>query len=379
MAYKKADSNSFAEYQMGEGFGSAVTGKNGSMTTGDLKQKMAAKMAKSAFDAMPKGLKGYEGYPTSYAGYGYGSMEAGDLSTSQAAKALMRNASALPGGLQGTDLDTEQSAKSILSAAKAQGYHGYESYSGVDLNTEQSAKSILSAAKAQGYEGMSGVEDDAFAGYQNGLGQLLSMKEASQIARKNKISDDVNEFSGLSGVGDGDSLESWHSFFHKATLARTDTDMLSALKKAVKAVPDDTPASVKRSYYDTAKKMMQVRKNADLRYLDINRLEIESNLGWLIDPRVPKTGGFDAMLNKVVGAVGAKLGKGDKDDLKMKRNEELGNKLREQLAKTGMNLGDWSGVLSSKYMYVGLGVLGLGAAYCYFKRQKPVLAKRKKK
>lgn len=374
MAYKKAETNSFAQYQMGEGFGSAVTGRNGSMTTGDLKLKVAAKMAKSAFDALPKGLKGYEGYPTSYAGYGYGNMEEGDLSTSQAAKALMKNAAALPGGLQG--LSIEQSAEAILSAAKAQGYEGYE---GIDLNTEQSARSILSAAKAQGYEGMSGMEDDAFAGYQGGLGQLLTMKEASQIARKNKISDDVNEFSGFGDAGEA-PLESWHTFFHKATLAKTDTDMLSALKKAVKAVPDDTPPSVKRSYYETALKMMRLRKNTDLRYLDINRLEIEANLGWLIDPRVPKTGGFDAMLKKVVGAVGAKLGKGDKDDLKMKKNQELGDKLREQLAKTGsITLGDWSDVLNSKLVYVGLGVLGLGAAYCYFKRQKSVLAKRKKK
>lgn len=383
MAYKKADSNSFAEYQMGEGFGSAVTGKNGSMTTGDLKQKIASKIAKSAFDVMPKGLRGYEGYPTSYGEYGYSSMEGEDLSTGQAAKALMRNANALPGGLQGADLNTEQSSASILSAAKAQGYQGYETYSGGDLDTEQSARSIINAAKAQGYEGyegMSGVEDDAFAGYQSGLGQILSVKQASQIARKNKISDDVLEFSGLSGVGEGDNLESWHTFFHKATLARTDTGMLSSLKKAVKAVPDDTPASVKRSYYDTALKMMRLRKNQDLRYLDINRMEIEANLGWLIDPRVAKTGGFNAMLTKVVGAVGSKLGKGDKDDLKMKKNEELGNKLREQLAKTGsVSLGDWSEVLNSKLVYVGLGVLGLGAAYCYFKRQKPIMAKRKKK
>ena len=390
MAYKKADSNSFAEYQMGEGFGSAVTGKNGSMTTGDLKQKIASKIAKNAFDAMPKGLKGYEGYPTSYGEYGYGSMEDGDLSTGQAAKALMRNAkalmrnaNALPGGLQGSDLSTEQSSASILSAAKAQGYQGYETYSGGDLDTEQSARSILNAAKAQGYqgyEGMSGVEDDAFAGYQNGLGQILSANQASQIARKNKISDDVLEFSGLGEMGDGENLESWHTFFHKATLAKTDTDMLSSLKKAVKAVPDDTPASVKRSYYDTAMKMMRLRKNQDLRYLDINRMELEANLGWLIDPRVAKTGGFNAMLTKVVGAVGAKLGKGDKDDLKMKKNEDLGNKLREQLAKTGgISLGEWSDVLNSKLVYVGLGVLGLGAAYCYFKRQKPVMAKRKKK
>jgi hypothetical protein len=402
MAYKKAENNSFAEYQMGEGFGSAVTGKNGSMTTGDLKQKITAKMAKSAITVqnIAKGVKGYEGYPSSYEGYGYGSMEAGDLNSGQAAKRLMRNAEALPGGLgglsteqsaesilsaaraqgyhgySGGDLDTEQSAKSILSTARAQGYQGYETYSGGNLDTEQSARSIINAAKAQGYEGMSGVEDDAFAGYQNGLGQILSMKQAAEIAKKDRISDDVLEFSGL---GESDNLESWHTFFHKATLATTDTGMLSALKKAVKAVPDDTPASVKRSYYDTAKKMMSLRKNTDLRYLDINRMEIESNLGWLIDPRVPKTGGFDAMLNKVVGAVGARLGKGDKDDLKMRKNEELGNKLREQLAKTGMNLGDWSDVLSSKFVYVGLGVLGLGAAYCYFKRQKPVFAKKKKK
>jgi len=371
MAYKKSDSDSFGQYQMNEGFGSAVTGKNKTMTTGDLKTKGVAKIAQNSFNAMHQNLKGYENYPSSYGDYGYGSMDEGDLNTRQSSTQLLKNAAALPGGLQGSDLDTEQSASSILSAAKAQGYHGYEG-----LNTEQTAKTLLSAAKAQGYhgyEGLSGAEDDAFAGYQ-GLGQELSMKQASEIARKDKISDDVNEFSGFGE----EAMESWHTFFHQATLAQTDTGMLSALKKAVKAVPDDTPASVKRSYYDSAKKMMRVRKSTDLRYLDIDRLEIEANLGWLIDPRLPKTGGFSAILNKVVGAVGSKLGKGEKTDIKMKKEEGLGNKLREQLAKTG-NLGEWSDVLKSNLVYVGLGALGLGVAWFYFKRPKTSLAKRKKK
>jgi hypothetical protein len=396
MAYKKADSDSFGEYQLNEGFSSAVTGKRENQ--GDLSIKRTARTAKNAFNALPKSLRGYENYPSSYGEYGYSSMEQGDLSTRQASTDLLRNAAALPGGLQGSDLDTEQTSRSILSAAKAQGYHGY----GVsDLNTEQTSRTLLSAAKAQGYhgysgldteqtsrtllsaakaqgyhgyEGMSGVEDDAFAGYQGGLGQELSMRQASEIARKDKISDDVNEFSGFGE----EPMESWHTFFHQATLAKTDTDMLSALKKAVKAVPDDTPASVKRSYYDTAKKMMRVRKSQDLRYLDIDRLEIEANLGWLIDPKLPKTGGFNAILNKVVGAVGSKLGQGEKADLKMKKNQELGGKLREQLAKSG-SFGEWSDILKSKLMYVGLGVVGLGAAYCYFKRPKVSMAKRKKK
>jgi len=399
MAYKKADSNSFGEFQLNEGFGSAVTGKVGGMTAGDLKTKGAAKIAQKAFNALPKSLKGYENYPSSYQGYG---MESNDLTTKQAASDLMRNAKVLPGGLQG-DLSTEQSARTILSAAKAQGYRGYQDYQGGDLNTEQSAEAILESAKAQGYHGyegidlnteqsartalrsakaqgyhgyggMSGVEDDAFAGYQGGLGQVLTMRQASDIARKNKISDDVNEFSGFGE----EPMESWHTFFHAATLAKTDTDMLSSLKKAVKAVPDDTPASVKRSYYDTAKKMMRVRKNTDLRYLDIERMEIEANLGWLIDPRLPKTGGFDAILRKVVGTVGAKLGEGDKTDLKMKHNQVLGQKLREQLSRSGA-FGDWSNVLNSKLVYVGLGALGLGAAWCYFKKPTPVAAKKKKK
>lgn len=371
MAYKKAPNNSFAEYQLGEGFGQAVTGKTKEGRAGDLSIKGAAKSLKSAYSALPKGLKGYEGYPDSYAGYDMG--DTGDLSTKAAASQLMRNAEALPGGLQGADLNTEQSARSILNAARAQGYEG------VDLNTEKTAEKLLSAAKAQGYEGYAGVEDDAFAGYQGGLGQILSMKQASEIARKNKISDDVSEFSGL---GDTNDLESWHSFYHKASLAKTDTDMLSALRKAVASVPDDTPASVKRSYYDAAMKLMRTRKNTDLRYLDIGRLEIDSNLGWLIDPRIPKTGGFDGMLNKVVGAVGAKLGKGDKDDLKMKRNEELGEQLKAQLAKTGMNLGDWSDTLKSNLVYILLGAAGIGAAYWYCNKKKtgaPSFKKKKKK
>lgn len=407
MAYKKAETNSFAQYQLGEGFGSAVTG--------DVTTKVAGRTIRNAFDAQKLNkIKGYEGYPASYEGMGDdSSMTAGDLSTRNASHILKMNAARTPAGVGGIDLDTEQSARSILNAAKAQGYHGYEGvdlsteqsarsilnaakaqgyhgyesgYQGIDLNTEQSASSILRAAKAQGYDGYSGysgVEDDAFAGYSGGysgnLGQVLSLKQASEVARENKISDDVNEFSGFDGFGQAADLDSWHTFFHKATLAKTDTDMLSALKKAVKAVPDDTPASVKRSYYDTAMKMMKLRKDTDLRYIDINRIEIEANLGWLVNPNIPKTGGFDAMLNKVIGSVGAKLGKGDKDDLKMKRNQSLGRQLKEELEKTGQ-LGDFAG-LDSKYLYIGLGILGVGAAYWYYNKNKApvVAAKRKKK
>jgi len=424
MAYKRAETNSFAQYQLGEGFGAAVNGKiqNGS-NAGDLSTKAAARVAQKSYDRMPKDLKGYEGYPSYYAGF------SDDLTTTQASSLLMKNTKQIPGGLEGDlstrqvartalssakaqgyglgeDLSTRQAARTVLSAAKAQGYHGigeqdlstrqvagkalsaakaqgyqgyhgYETYQGIDLNTQQVASKLLSSAKAQGYEGygLSGVEDDAFAGY-NQLGQALSLKQASDIARENKLPDDVDEFSGLGELGQQD-LESWHTFFNRAALAKTDTDLLLALKRAVKAVPDDTPATVKRSYYEMAIRMLRMRKNTDLRYLDVERMEIESNLGWLVNPNIPKTGGFTATLKKVVGAVGAKLGKNDKDDLRMMKNMELGRLLKEELRKTG-ELGDWAA--NTKLVYVGLGVLGLGAAWYYLKKRKaPTFAKKKKK
>jgi len=50
MSYKKAESNSFAEYQMGQGFGAAVTG-NINTTEG------VAKLAQKGMNALPAGLR----------------------------------------------------------------------------------------------------------------------------------------------------------------------------------------------------------------------------------------------------------------------------------------------------------------------------------
>lgn len=330
MAYKKADSNSFGEYQLSEGFGSAVTGKRA--VAGDLSIKKTATQAQSSFDAMTRNLKGYEGYPTSYSGYGYGDASQ-DLTTSKAANAAMKGARLLPGGLSGSDLSTRETAKTLLNAAKAQGYEG--------------------------------VEDDAFAGY-DGLGQL-SLKEASDIARKNKISDDVNEFSGL-GQQD-ELLESWHTHFNAASLARTDTDLIKALRRAVRSVSDDTPDSVKRDYYESAMKLLRARKKSNLRYLDVGRAEIESNLGWLLDPRLPKTGGFDAVVSKVVASVGGEMARNEPSFQKMKHKEALGNQLKEQLTKSGNLFGEWTSLIKENSFYLGLGALGLGAAYLFFKNR----------
>ena len=69
MAYKEASSNSFAEYQLGEGFGSAVHGEADARfgAIGDVAAK--AKANANKLPAGLQGLAGYEGYPASYAGF----------------------------------------------------------------------------------------------------------------------------------------------------------------------------------------------------------------------------------------------------------------------------------------------------------------------
>jgi len=329
MAYKRADTNSFAEYQVGEGFGAAVNGKNG-MNAGDLNIASASRIARKNQNKLPAGLQGlagYEAYPAHYAGFQ--EYDSGNLTLSQAGSLIKKESTRTPAGLQGMT----------------------------------------------GYEGLGDMQDDAFAGF----GQALSMKQASEIARENKISDDVDEFDGYGGLGET-PLESWHTFFHQATMSKTDTDLIRMLRKAVKAVPNDTPPAVKRGYYEHAMAMLKQRKNTNLRYLDIERAEIEANLGWLVNPNIPKTGGFDAMLNKVVGTVGANLGRGDKDDVKMQENMALGDKLKLELEKTGQ-LGTWDFVSKHSYLTLGLVGLTLGGLACWWKKRQATMlkAKRKKK
>jgi len=57
-------------------------------------------------------------------------------------------------------------------------------------------------------------------------------------------------------------------------MARSDMQLIRFLAKAVKAVSDDTPLSVRRDFYNKAKDMMKRRKLTNLPSLDLHRVEL---------------------------------------------------------------------------------------------------------
>jgi len=243
---------------------------------------------------------------------------------------------------------------------------------------QEASEDDIDSSIADALDGLGGgytlgnINDDAFAGY---IGQVAS--EGSIESTIEDVVEDEEGFDGYGGLGEG-PLQSWHSHFHQASLASGESALIKNLAAAVKSVPDDTPADVKRQYYNLALQMAHRRKKTDIRHLDLNRVEIESNLGWLINPTVAKTGGFQAALNKAVGAVGANLGREDKAFLKAKHLESLGRNLKSSLRKRGGfgNLG--MGLGGDNLKYLGLGLAAV-AAYYYFIKPKAAARKRRKK
>jgi len=209
--------------------------------------------------------------------------------------------------------------------------------------------------------GLGGINDDAFAGY---IGQAASDSDV-ESSLEEALEDEA--FDGYGGLGEG-PLQSWHSHFHKASLSNTEVSLINNLAQAVKSVPDDTSEEVRRQYYNLALQMAHRRKKTDLRSLDINRVELESNLGWLVNPAVPKSGGFQAVLNKVVGAVGASMGRDSKDFLKAKQLESYGRSLKSTLRKQGNLAGLGMGFGGSNLKYIGLGVAAVAAYYYFIKK-----------
>ncbi len=209
--------------------------------------------------------------------------------------------------------------------------------------------------------GLGGINDDAFAGY---IGQAASDSDV-ESSLEEALDDEA--FDGYGGLGEG-PLQSWHSHFHKASLSNTEVSLINNLAQAVKAVPDDTSEEVRRQYYNLALQMAHRRKQTDLRSLDLNRVELESNLGWLVNPAVPKSGGFQAVLNKVVGAVGASMGRDNKDFLKAKQLESYGRNLKSTLRKQGNLAGLGMGFGGSNLKYIGLGVAAVAAYYYFIKK-----------
>jgi len=326
MSYRKDPIKSFAEYQVGEGFGQAVNGQ--------------------------------------------------DLSTQKAAKIGMTNAKALPGGLQNYENYESQQFAEVPANFK-----GASNGAILGLNGIASNGPIFQGfddSPADSGDAFDGVKDDAFAGYATDKG----------IGGDVELSDERNEealnFNGYGALSDS-PIESFHTFFHQAVLANTENDVIAALVQAVKSVPDDAPDALKKKYYELIEEMLKKKKHGDLRHLDLQRVEIESNIGWLINSKLPKTGGFNAMLKVAAGQVGSKLAQGDSDQQKMVNRMALGKKLQSDMKKYDAKqasklsgLGDFSG---SNLTYMGLVLIGLaivGAAYLFLKPKALVPARKRK-
>jgi len=340
MAYNRSDSDSFAEYQMGEGFGSAVTGQK--QTTNNI-----ARIAEQNSNRLPAGLQGLAGYEP-YADY-LQEMEqsltsGGNLGT----KALSRLAQKNSYSIEGPDMN--------MAGAEGMSFGGIED------------------------DAFAGTQDDAFAGYE-GMGSAMISRTAKEAGIDDDDDDDDDAFDGYGGLGDT-PLESFHTYFHKASKSNTETGLIKALAKAVAVVGDDTPMSVKQDYYNLATEMLKRRKKTNMRYLDLQRAEIESNIGWLINPSLPKTGGFGAMLNKAVGAVGAKLGMGEKAQIKAEKDMALGKKLLSNINKSqGLaGLGDFHGGGATKYIgFAAAGLAIVGVIWWYKNKQKVAAAAKRNK
>lgn len=325
MGYTRAETNSFAEYQVSkEGFGAAVTGNINST-------EEVSRLAQAGASHLPSGLQGmagYEGYPSHLSEYPEFAGEFGGESTQQAAQIAIANMDKDPAGVTGL----------------------------------------------QGFDGFEGVEDDAFAGYGETTASIASQ------AQNAALDDDESGFDGYGGLGEGPE-ESFHTYFHQASMARTDTGVIRGLAKAVKAVPASTPAAIRKQYYDLAKEMLMRKKQTQLRHLDLQRAEIESNIGWLVNPALPQTGGFNAVLQKAVGRVGAKLAKGEKDQIKSQQAIAVGDRLKQDLRERHL-LSGYGDSSDGKMTYIGLGLAGIlavGIAYYLYKGNQPAPAMKKRR
>jgi hypothetical protein len=215
---------------------------------------------------------------------------------------------------------------------------------------------------------------DAFAGY---------LSSADEDVIDDFVEDALDdEESGLGHYGESATgeLESWHTYFHQASLASSEQGMIAALAKAVMAVPNGTLAETKRQYYNLAMQMLHRRKRTDIGHMDLERVELASNLGWLINPNVPKKGGFLGLVSKSLSKLGPALDKDSKEDLKRRHAESLGVRLKSNLRKEGrlgslgLAFGD-----NKTMMYLGLGVAAAAAYYWYNNKPAPARKKRRRK
>ena len=311
MSYKKDNNKSFADYQLGEGFSSAVTGDT------EMSIKKVATIAQQNMDSLPaglQGLKGYEGYSKQLSAY----PEFGDSAT----------------------------------------FEGNPGLAGFGDNPPSAPT-------------FGDIKDDAFAGYTTNKG--LSDAEEAEEGTTNSY-----------GVLADAATESFHTYFHEASLANSEMELIKSLAKAVEAVPGDTPESVKKEYYSLAKDMLKRRKATNLRYLDLERAEMSSNIAWLINPKLPKTGGFNAMVQRAAAVAGSRLAKDTPPQIKAAENINLGKKLKNSVSKERAWLDGFDGFdgMTSSMTYIGLGLLGLviaGVVHHYLKKPKTVTAKKHKR
>ena len=81
----------------------------------------------------------------------------------------------------------------------------------------------------------------------------------------------------------GASLTSFHTHFHKASVAQSPIEVSKHLTSAVNSVSSDTPSHVKQEYYNSAKSMLVKRSHTTLPSIDPTKVELDSNLRSLVD------------------------------------------------------------------------------------------------
>jgi len=353
MAYSRGGSNNFAEYQLGEGFSHAVSGNPQSHGNG------------ASFNGALNGLNGYTSIPSSYAGM-MGDVDAQDIAMDNALDGYERF---------GVALDPED-VSDIARDETLGAYSGMLTRDPYEVKKLAQQGALLADKDQDTFLGGFGEEssianlvdmqpeDDAFAGY-------IGNSNQENLA-----------FDGYGSAPDA-PLESFHTYFHIASKSTNSKDITANLAKAVEMVPDTTPASVKEEYYRLAKDMLKRKKATQLPALDVRLAEIESNIGWLVNPGLPKTGGFTSMINKAVSTVGSKLAKDGPDYQKMIKGRALGKRAQNLLKKRSGFGGYGFGEGSNTVKYLGFGVAGLVAAglawHFFLKKPAPVAAMKNKR
>lgn len=357
MSYKQDNLSGFAQYSMNEGFGQSVTGRPDELNTANV-----ARIGKQNINSLPAGLQGtsYEGYSQQLQGY----PEFGDVSNiARLAKKEMHNK---PAGLQGfsDNADLFHIARKEMNRKPA-GLQGLDDTS--EISKEAKREMFLKPAGLQEYE-----SDDAFAGYST---------EQGLSGVTNNLNSEEAAFNGYGSLADS-PIESFHTYFNQASTATSDDELIKLLAQAVSVVPDNTPAAVKTEYYNLAENMLQKRKKTDLRHLDVQRAEIQSNIGWLINPKLSKTGGFGAMLKTAAGYTGSKLAQGTPSQIKMETNMAWGEKLKQSLkASSPGHYFSGFGNTSPAVTYTVIAVVGLilvGVLHHFLKKPKVSMKKRRK-